>query len=183
MPVDSHLFGKIRPFFDRSYLEHLMSMPIRWRIGQTLYKSVIFQAGPEIRDIRNSNTRVRLYGSPMINFGGYMRSLSGGATRKVVKYVRSQSKSANLHNQPASLGSLVIGDEGIGELVREFVNSPRFDQSIFNGQGILKLLDEHYSGVADHGELICLIASWSAALEYFIYGTVDACPSGAEPYY
>jgi hypothetical protein len=183
MPVDSHLFSKVRPFFDRSYLEHLLSMPIRWRIGQTLYKTLIFEAGPEIRDVPNSNTKVRLYGSPMLNFGGYMRSMFGGATRKIAKHVRSKSRATNLHCQAGSLASLVIGDQGIGGLVTEFVNSDQCDDSVFNRNGILGLLDEHYAGIANHAELICLIATWSAALEYFIYETEDTCPPSAEPIY
>ena len=182
MPVDSHLFAKVRPFFDRAYLKLVMSLPVRLRIGQTLYKSIIYNTGSEIRSIPNANTGVRLYRTPMSNSVGYAQAAAAGVTRKVLRRLNARLGRQGAHKTQNDLAFQVRRDERIAQMIREFIESDSFDESIFNKNGILRMLDQHYTGAVDRSVPICILATWAIVLPLFVYGNVESCPSDAEPY-
>lgn len=170
MPVDSHLFGKVRPFFDRSYLRFAMSVPLRFRLGQNLYKSLIFNIGPEIRSVPNSNTNTVLRRSQFANFGEYVWS-SG---RRV--------GTRNLRRMAGKTGSndgrlLSQRDLGLKQIVVDFVNSSYFDDQIFDRSGILNVVEEHYCGRVDYSILVSCLATFAIALPYFAYERMERCPT------
>lgn len=182
MPVDSHLFGKIRPFFDRSYLDFTATIPVRWRIGQSLYKSLISRIGPEIRRIPSGNTNVRNYLSPVANLAGYGRTLSDKALVKLVSPFRAGSRKPGHDNVAAELMRHNRRDRGMRKLIEGFLASRHFDGSIFDRAAIERMLERHYSGVSDRFELIAILASYAVALEYFVYERTMTCPPEAQPF-
>lgn len=182
MPVDSHLFGKVRPFFDRSYLEFVMSIPVRWRIGQNLYKSMIHMLGPEIRDVPNGNTNVLVRASPLANLRGYVGSVGSRVVDRVRRRVRPSSLAVRPQGPAMDLGAHVRRDHGLRRIVEAFVDSDGCDDSIFNRAGIRRVLDSHYDGHTDRSEMIGILATWVVALQYFVYRRTEHCPTEAEPY-
>jgi asparagine synthetase B (glutamine-hydrolysing) len=182
MPIDSHLFGKVRPFFDKSYLEFTASIPIRLRIGQGLYKSLINRIGPEIRAIPNGNTNVRNHASPFLNLVGYGRTLSGKAAAKVTSGMGMRGRRPVRDQVAFDLRRHDRKDTGMRTLIQNFVASRYFDGSIFDRNQIERMLERHYSGAADHSELIAILATFAVALEYFVYERTMTCPPEAQPY-
>jgi len=181
MPVDSHLFGKVRPFFDRSYLKFAMSIPLRFRVGQSLYKSMIYRMGPEIRSVPNANTNTRLRAMPIANFADFLWSSTMLVTGKAIKRVRPEFKRPIELKSPLNLASITRNDYGLHQIVLDFVNSSNFDSHIFDRAGILHALKRHYNGQADLSVLICILVTFSVALPYFVYEKVERCPAEAEP--
>lgn len=182
MPVDSHLFGKVRPFFDRSYLAFTATIPVRWRIGQTLYKALIARIGPEIRDIPNGNTNVRNFLSPYANLTGYGRTLGDKVIAKAMSKVRAGPRRPGGAGVAADLARHDRADAGMRRLLEGFLASRYCDGSIFDRAAIGRMLEAHYSGSADRSELIAILASYAVALEYFYYERTMGCPPDAQPY-
>jgi hypothetical protein len=182
MAVDSHLFGKVRPFFDKSYLAFTRSIPVRWRVGQSLYKALISRIGPEIRHIPNGNTNVRNYLSPYANLAGYGKTLGDKAMAKIVSTFRAGPRRPGRANVSADLARHDRADTGMRRLVEGFVASRHFDGSIFDQDQIGRMLERHYAGSADHSEMIAILASYAVALEYFFYEKTMSCPPDAQPY-
>ena len=170
MPVDSHLFGKVRPFFDRAYMEFVMSLPLHWRLGQILYKSLIHRIGPEIRSIPNANTGVRLHASPLFNLAGYGRSQAKRIAAKLMKYARPivRVSSRSVPTMDVSVHTKL--DDGLRRLIESFAASEEFDRDIFDKSAICNLLSRHYDGNEDRSELICYLATCIVALQQFVYG-------------
>lgn len=181
MPVDSHLFGKVRPFFDRAYLEFVMAIPLRWRIGQNLYKSLISRLGPEIRAIPNGNTNFRIHESPMLNLAGYGISLGKRFVNRFANRAAPGKKNPGSSKIAAEMNAHFRCDVGLRSIIERFLRSPSFDDHVFDRAGIRGMLDRHYGNGADHSELISILASYVVALEYFLYATPTECPQEALP--
>lgn len=180
MPTDSHMFGKIRPFFDREYLDFVMSVPMRWRIGQNLYKAMIHEIGPEIRGIPYANTDMPLARTPAGNMIGYVRAAVAGSGRKALRRLRPSYRSALQKRAAMDLGSRVRDDAGLRQLIETFLSSKSFDSSIFDAARIRQMLASHYAGRSDHSLLISIVATTFVALEFFYYRSVDQFPAHAQ---
>lgn len=180
MPVDSHLFQKFRPFFDVEYLRFVMSIPMRYKIGQSLYQSVIYALGPEIRDVPNSNTDVALFESARSNFLSYVWSSRRNVYRKLAEKVGMSYRSKAL-TPSLDLAAVMRMDPALKERIETFLDSDYCDGNLFNRAGIRDIVDEHYAGRTDHGRLIGIIATYAAALRYFVYDRPAACPEEANP--
>jgi len=181
MPVDSHLFGKVRPFFDRTYLDFAMSVPQRWRVGQNLYKSLIHAIGPEIRRIPTGNDNALLRASPIANLSAFFGSAGPSVMRKARSRLHLGGGGEVAQVDGLGFALQTRRDVGLRAIVDEFVNSGSFDDSIFSRPGILATLDQHYSGERDYSGLIGVLVTWVIALQYFVYGDVKSCPAQAQP--
>lgn len=180
-PVDSHLLEPVRPFFDGEYLDFLMTLPLRLRYGQVLYQMMIYQIGPEIRHVPNSNTNLLVKGALLGNLTNKGLAATEKVTGKIMSRVMpSQSKRVNR----AALGNYsaaIRNDAELRHRVEDFARSSMFDDSIFNRQGILDMLNQHYSGAASHAYLLSLVATFAVGLPYFVYNRPRYCPPESEP--
>lgn len=181
MPVDSHIFGKIRPFFDRDYLAFAMSIPLRWRVGQNLYKSLIGRIGPEIRSIPNGNTNTRNHESPTLNLASYGYSLGKRLADRLGTKVVARRKNQGNIKVALDMAAHFRRDVGLRSIVDQFLSSRNIDDQVFDRGRIRQMLNLHYGGIEDHSELISIFASYAVALEYFLYSTKTACPQEALP--
>ncbi|HNP35112.1 MAG TPA: asparagine synthase-related protein [Woeseiaceae bacterium] len=182
-PADSHILQRVSPFYDRNIIQFVTRIPLRFRIGQVLYKSLIYQMGPEIRDVPNSNTLHLLkpgVGANRIdylaNLGQRLWSKAGfpqilGAHR--VPYLRSsETKSDMLLLNPAFRTRL-----------QNFIDSEFCDPAVFDKVALRALLQEHYTLQRDNGGLLGLVGTFAAALPMFVYSKTLACPENAQPGY
>lgn len=179
--VDSYLFEQIRPFVDREYLGFVLTLPSRLRFGQALYQAMIYQIGPEIRDIPYSNTNLKLRGTVLRNS---LNSAMALGTERTTKLLRRIGLSPRHQYVRADVGDPALStrqDPELRRIVEAFVHSSSFDPSIFNGPGILSMLDKHYRGVADYTNLLCTLATFVVGLPYFVYNRPSQCPPEAEP--
>ena len=180
MPVDSYIFEKVRPFYDKDYLSFVMSLPKSWRIGQSYYRSMIQMIGPEIRDIPDSNTDLRLRGNPKMNLVGYLWASRHKAYKKIARqFGRTYQRGSFISVQ--NKGGAVRDDTRLRERLESFLASEYFDDAIFDRSSITQMLDQHYSGRSDHSDLIIRLATASVALQYFVYERPSRCPEGANP--
>jgi asparagine synthetase B (glutamine-hydrolysing) len=181
MPVDSHLFGKVRPFFDRQYLRFTSSIPLKWRIGQNLYKSLIYRIGPEIRAIPNGNTNLKLHQMPTANLIGYGRTIGNRVIDRIRRRLPLPIVDRNKDKMSADLALHFRRDDGLREIVNQFVRSSYCDEEIFNRSAITDMVTGHFNGLSDRSELISILATYAVALEYFVYERKTTCPDGALP--
>jgi hypothetical protein len=169
-PVDSHLFEKPYPFLDGSYMAFVHTLPTRLRFGQGLYQAMIYHLGPEIRDVPNANTGWKLRPTVAGNLWNKGISLAAQARGKALN---------RLGLGPRSSVELRVSTEGISGAIRkdpqfrrgieDFARANDFDASIFDGPGILKLLDEHARGSDAHVHLLCILATFAEGLPRFVY--------------
>lgn len=181
MPVDSHLFGKVRVFFDRNYLRFVMGLPLSARVGQNMYKSLIYRLGPEIREVPDANTDKLLRPTGRANLFAYLNANQHKALRRFRLTAGLAGKVDSRIVPPENLADTIRRDVRLRELVMRFVASEYCDPAIFNRAGIRQLLDEHYFGSADRSKLISIIATFAVALPYFIYDRQVRCPHDADP--
>ena len=157
-----------------------MSLPKSWRIGQSYYRSMIQMIGPEIRDIPESNTDLKLRGKPKMNLVGYMWASRHKAYKKIARqFGRTYQRGSFISVQ--NKGGAVRDDSRLRERLESFLASEYFDDAIFDRGSISQMLDQHYSGRSDHSDLIIRLATASVALQYFVYERPSRCPAGANP--
>lgn len=180
-PVDSHCFEYVRPFLDEDYMNFVLTLPARLRYGQVLYQAMIYHLGPEIRDIPNSNTNLTLKDTTRgnwMNMGiAFGRKSQSRLLKKVMPAYRSKFERADV----GDLASLVRQDQALRQTLESFVHASYFDSSIFNKSGILRLVERHYQGAANHASLLCVLATFAVGLSYFVYNRTLHCPPEAEP--
>ncbi|MFQ5904859.1 MAG: hypothetical protein ACE5JO_14345, partial [Candidatus Binatia bacterium] len=179
--VDRHLFEHIRPFLDRDYLDFVMMLPFQLRFGQVLYQAMIYQLGPEIQDIPNSNTNLKLKSTVLGNILNKGIALGNTGKTRVLKRIAPSFHSKIERLAPDDIALSIRQDTKLRRIVEGFVRSPSFDSSIFNGAGILAMLDKHYRGIADYTHLLCTLATFAVGLSYFVYNKPIHCPPEAEP--
>jgi asparagine synthase (glutamine-hydrolysing) len=176
--TDSHLFEQIRPFYDRDYMDFVTSLPTRLRFGQTLYQAMIYRLGPEIRDIPNANTNLNLHSTIWGNILSKGLTLGLKARTKLLRKIRPSYQSKTVR-EDTTLATRQ--DPEFRRIIENSVRLSYLDSSIFNGPGIMRMLDRQYQGVADHTNPLCILATFAVGLPYFVYSRPCHCPREAEP--
>jgi len=180
MPVDSYLFEKIRPFYDKNYLNFTLTLPTHLRFGQILYQSMIYELGPEIRDIPSANNMLRIHGSLTGNIWNKGLTLANRAFGRAAARL-NLSNTDSLEPQTLDEPAVRIRkDPAFRAIIEQYLSSHDFDAAIFNRDGIRRLLKEHYDGASDHSYLLGYVAMFSVGLPYFL-GRTRRCPPEAEP--
>lgn len=180
-PVDSHLFEKVYPFLDREYMSFALGLPTRLRFGQSLYQAMIHHLGPELRDVPNANTGLTLRATVA---GNRWQKALNLAKKGKSKVLRRFGLAQPFHSERASREGIAEAgrqDPEFRRVIEDSVRSSALDPGIFNGPGILKLLEEYYGGSDAHAHLVCLVATFAVALPWFVHGRPVSCPEGAEP--
>jgi hypothetical protein len=181
MPVDSHLFEKIRPFYDRRWIESMAGIPWQFRIGKAFYKSMIYRLGPEVRTVPDSTYGHLNCDGRARNMAHYIEQLSSRAVgrlrRRLVRRTALNTPAEGLVD-PALM---VRRDTRLRASLESFISGPDCDGNIFNAQGLLKLLRDHYERNVDHSTLILLLATILRALEDFAYASPSSPPDDLFP--
>ena len=180
MPVDSYAFEKVRPFYDKDYLNFTLTLPLRYRFGQVLYQAMIHRLGPEIRDIPSANNGLKVHSSLMRNMVNKGISESRKGINKTSNVLRRTRRKKIRHGLSEDLATATRRDIGLRRLIENFMESSDFDPSIFNKSGITNMLDQHYQGSADRGYELGYVATFAAGLPYFLNKRLQ-CPPEAEP--
>lgn len=180
MPADSYLFEKVRPFYDKDYLSFTLTLPMHLRFGQVLYQSMIYQLGPEIRDIPSANNSLNLQRSLVGNLWSKGFTSVHRAVRNRIRRLRPPNRRGIERHANLDIGLSLRQDASFRGLIERYLNSAEFDAAIFNRRGIRTLLDQHYNAVADHSYILGYVAMFSVGLPYFLNKTIR-CPTEAEP--
>jgi hypothetical protein len=180
MPVDSYLFEKVRPFYDKDYLDFTLKMPTSRRFGQSLYQAMIYKIGPEIRDLPNANNHVYLHRTVLANRAAKAKYLVQESLSRAANRVVRPTKKRVEHPRFARLAIRLRSDDKFRSTVTNFLNSAECNDAIFNKSGIQLLLDQHYGGAKDHSVLLGYIGTFAFGLPYFVNRTTQ-CPPEAQP--
>jgi len=180
MSVDSYLFEKIRPFYDKEYLNFTLTLPTNLRFGQSLYQSMIHRLGPEIREIPSSNNQLRLRRSRLGNLGNKGLTLAHRAITRRIRRIKPAYRNRIERLATEDPGLAMRQDPSARRLIEQFLDSNDCDPWVFNRHGIRTMLEQHYLGANDHSHLLGYVATFSAGLPYFLNRTLH-CPPEAEP--
>jgi asparagine synthase (glutamine-hydrolysing) len=176
-PVDTFLFEHVRPFLDRQHIDFVLSLPAWLRYGQTLYQTMIYRLGPEVRDVPNANNNARLART----VGGGMLQRAGLLTRKAARRWFGGPRPRPGSDDPIDVTGQSRQDAGLRRLLEEFVSRPGFDDAVFNRAGIQAMLNAHYRAEVDYSRPLCLLATMAVAGDYFLARRPTVCPPEAEP--
>jgi hypothetical protein len=179
-PVDSHILQRVSPFYDRDNVEFFTRIPLHLRLGQTLYKRMIFRMGPTLVDIPNSNTMRRIrpgLASNYVDFSMDLGSRLGRRMRTFAGYREKHNDKRHIEN----VAALIRSDPSFRGAIEAFLDSPSCFEQNFNRAGIRRLLDQHYSGGADHSNLLGLVATMAATITLFVSRRPLSCPEYAYP--
>ncbi len=179
--VDNYLFEHIRPLLDREHLEFVLKLPDWLRFGQVLYQAMIHKLGPEIRDIPIANTNLRVRNSV---FKNYINTIISLGKKSYIKVFRKFGKHSKIEYKPSGDPNrplLVRNETNLKHIIKHFVQSNSFDDSILNKRGVLKVVDRYYRGIDNNPQIICLLATFAIGIPYFITSSPTSCPTEAEP--
>lgn len=180
-PVDSHLFQRISPFYDKDLIEFSATIPLKYRIGQTLYKKLIYEMGPEIHDVPNANSLRRLKGSIGANRFDYALYVATKLNSRLWNRLGLSKGTTVPGRNKESPANLIRSDSRFRKLIGDFCESEYFDASVFNREGIYELLRQHYEQDQDHSRVIGQLATFVVALPTFVYNKTKECPVDSFP--
>lgn len=180
MPIDSYCFGKIRPFYDRDYIDFTLTLPTRYRFGQSLYQKMIYLIGPEIRSVPSANNdmliRSSMTGNLLVKFRTLVSRLVARQLRRVVPSYKNSVEKLGGEN-PAEM---IRSDPEFFKLIDHFIDSDFFDANVFNRSGIKKLMEEHMAKNADHSFLLGYVATFAVGIP-LAYSRPAECPDECQP--
>ena len=180
-PIDAHLFEPIMPFCDRDVLDFSCRIPFPLRIAQSLYKTMIYRTGPELRDLPNSGTLSPLKPDPIGNRIEYAKQSARWLRDKVRRKLTPRADTSSHYRPSENLDELLRNDPGFREHIEAFCDSDSCDGDIFNKKGIRDLLDKHYSGAENHAQLIGMLGTYAALLPVLVYNKTLECPDDRQP--
>ena len=169
--IDAYLQETIKLFTDYNYVDLMTTLPLHLRFGQSFYKYMIATDFPEIADVVNGNTGVVLKKSIL---GNYLDLYSVYKTGMQNRRKRSSTKvTSNYANtrQDKELKQYLLG----------FINDSAFPGEWLDKSGMLKIIEEHYSGSVDHNYTIGILATFIAAYDMFVVNNYSAVPERAQP--
>ena len=179
--VDSYYFEHIRPLLDKNNLNFVLKLPTRLRFGQILYQAMIYRLGYNLRDIPHVNTNLKVSDSPLVLEINNLRTTLKKAYIKIYKRIWGRKdlgyKDAVLEHPD----TIIRQDMAFRNIIEEFVQSTFFDSSIFNGKGILNMLEKHYRGHSNYWWHLSMLATFAVGIQYFIYSKPKSCPPEGEP--
>jgi asparagine synthetase B (glutamine-hydrolysing) len=166
--VDRYQFEARAPHMDRELVDFLLSIPPYSRLEQRVYKRMIANSFPNIRDV------------PCVNSGlpiepRFVREYS----RMAVRYVRAHTaqRFGKLFGRTESMGREFrdLGAEFrrerslIDKILLPLMEGGIFQANIFNCSGIKEMINEHYDGKKNHQGALSLLISWGLAVKYFLH--------------
>jgi len=169
----SHLrFEFSAPLADLDFVQFALGLPLRLRVEQTLYQSMIWWMAPEIRSVPYANklTPVR----PRALFGPASKRIRNRGNR-ILEDLRNRI-GANLSRRNDRL------DAGFREHIESYITSRDFDTRVFDSRKIRTALDAHYRGEVDNFRLLAILATLSVGLPMFLTGRPKRCPPSAVRY-
>jgi len=175
--IDNHRFGHIHPYKDMDYLNFVMPLPTGLRFMQAMYQAVIVRLGPEFRHVRNANNNMVLSGSLWGNRLNIATEQALKVRTRIMRKLQPGYRTWIERAEPQDRGAAIRQDAGVRRLIETYVNSASFDDAVFNRSGILGVLDEHYRGAPGYDQRLFMLATYVAAINYFVDRVHAECPS------
>lgn len=167
--IDAHRFEVLVPLADSDYVQFALGLPLRLRVDQALYQSMIWVMGPEIRRVPYANNLRPIRPSALISAETKLRynrndEIIAGTIRRM---------GAGLSNRPPVL------DAGFRDHVESYVTSHDFESGVFDPHKIRSALDAHYEGQHDNFRVLSILITLAVALPMFLRKRPKLCPAAA----
>jgi len=175
--VDRHLFEMRAPHTDNDLVDLLLTIPPRARLEQRVYKKMIAYSFPEIRDVPCTNSARPIEPNFGLEYGLMIsRYLLRRAARPLRRFSPEESK---LGREFRDLNEDFRAEpQLVNDVLRPLLRSGVYPNSIFDHDGIERLIREHYDRGASHERMLGLLISWGLAVRYFLHDeTSDVPPS------
>jgi len=174
--VDRHRFEMRAPHTDNDLVDFLLGIPPFARLEQRVYKKMIAQSFPLIRDVPCTNS-----GRPVNPHfvREYVWMTSALLARRAAARVQKRfSRSASLGREFRDLGEDFRAEpELTGHLLPSLLKSGMLPDSIFNHRGIDQIVQAHIQGKGNYEHAIGLLISVGLAVKYFLHDDVSDVPS------
>ncbi len=170
--VDNYIFQKILLFTDYDFVDIMLGVKPGLRFGQILYKKMIATQFNIIRDIPNSHTGKLIRSSVFSN----LKDMSAQYYEK-----RRSRRGIYLDGGPGK-ANLIRRDEELHKMLMSFINDSSFPSDIFSKVGILKTVEEHYSGKKDFDYLLGALLTFIAVFNLFVLNNFKRMPDYANPF-
>jgi len=162
--VDRQLFSNVEPFLDKGLLELWLNVPIKYRFFQNYYKKAILRLNKKIKNVPWAHTSKKIPSTNIatIYYQGinYLSNKIKGLLCKF--YFNKQAEMIDMRKV------LLNNQEYKKELIY-FVNSAYFPQEVFNKEGILVLVRDHYKNKIDNSRVLNMLMTLNYSLKYLFY--------------
>jgi len=165
--IDSHRFEVSAPLADFDYLQFALGLPLYLRAEQSLYQSMIWLIGPEIRCVPYANTLRPVRPYALLSATSRIRYNRTDEIRAVT--LREMKKDSSRQFQRL--------DAGFREHIESYVTSSDFDSGLFDAHKILSALDAHDEGKDDNFRLLSILVTLALALPMFLKKRQKVCPT------
>lgn len=169
--VDNYVFQKILLFTDYDYVDIMLGVDPFSRLGQTLYKKMIITHFDIIRDIPYSHTNKLIKNSSISNLKDFY-----------IQYYKNKKRKKRIYTEGSGKANLIRRDKGLKVILDSFVSDSSFPSEIFSKEGIIKTVEEHYSGEKNFDYLLGILLTFIAAFNLFILNNFKRMPDYAHPF-
>ena len=170
--VDNYIFQKILLFTDYDFVDIMLGVKLSLRFGQTLYKKMIAAQFKIIRDIPNSHTNKLIRSSVFSN----LKDISA------LYYEKRRSRRGIYLDGGPGKPNLIRRDEELHKMLMSFINDSSFPSDIFSKVGIIKTVEEHYSGKKDFDYILGALLTFIAVFNLFVLNNFKRIPDYAHPF-
>jgi asparagine synthase (glutamine-hydrolysing) len=174
--VDRHLFEARAPHMDSELVSFLLTIPPYARIEQRVYKKMIAYGFPQIRDIPCTNSGLPINPHFATEYAAmaarYLFRKAAAPARRLLRLQEPLGRNETHRGQ-----AFLSEPELVEEILRPLLKAGAFPSEIFDPAGIEAVINEHYTLVQDHAELLSLLISWGLAAKYFLHDDFSDVPS------
>ena len=164
--IDSHRFEVLAPLADFDYLQFALGLPLHLRVEQSLYQSMIWLIGPEIRCVPYANTLRHVRPDALLSAKQKNRYNRADEIEAVKLRGIEKDSSPQFHRL----------DAGFRESVESYVMSSDFDSGLFDAHKIRNALDAHDEGQHDNSRLLSILVTLMLAVPMFLKKRPRVCP-------
>ena len=177
--VDRYRFEQRTPFLDNELVDHLVTAPTHWRFQQRAYKQMILFAFPHAAHVPWAYTGNRLTPSPPIEL--LRIGWNFGVKRLRQLQARFSRDGRSLGEQFRDLEVELRADRRIQSIISDFARSSSFPEAVFDRDGILDIVERHWTRGENHTHLVTSLATYATAYRLLLFTPPAAIPPEAQP--
>lgn len=164
--VDRYLFEIRAPLLDNEIIDFFLELPLKYRIGQRVYKKAIVFGFPKIAKVPWAYTGRPIQTNPYMDL--FIKYWNYG-----IRICRSFASRMGLIDKALALDYRDVGSEMredralFDKILYPFLESDYFLSDIFNKEGIKMIIQQHLEGKQDHTHIIGTLITFAVAYKFF----------------
>ncbi len=168
--VDRHLFEVRAPLLDNEIIDFFLALPLKYRIGQRVYKKAIVFGFPELAKVPWAYSGRPIQTNPYMDLLIKYWNYGVRICRKFASQIGLVDKGLGLDYR--DVGSEIREDKALFDrILYPFLESEYFPSDIFNKEGIKIIIQQHLEGKQDHTHIIGMLITFAVAYKFFFINT------------